>query len=132
MMVNYNDKIINQHTRNEARAKHGDSERWKHYAERVQKHPFVREYLIQKYNGVCQYCGLPIKNDFQIQHATYDKECISDKVIRVKHKTKRRPNGTRKVPDCENCPVFHECIDDALYPVHAYCNRLISDIVYEK
>jgi hypothetical protein len=132
MMKNYNKNIINQHTRNEARTKHGDSERWKNYAERVQKHPFVREYLIQKYNGICQYCGLPIAGDFQIQHGTYDKECIFEEHIRVKYKTKRRPNGTRKVPDCENCTEFHECIDDALYPVHAYCNMLISKEVYKR
>lgn len=120
------------HARDESRIKHGDSERWKNFAVRIQKNPFVREYLMKKYNGICQRCGRPIREGFKIQHATYDRECISDETIRIKKKTKKRPGGTRKVPDCEECPVFYECVDGALHPVHARCGRPEDKEMYGK
>lgn len=57
-----------------------------------------------------------------VHHIDYDKECWTDQTIRIAYSTPKRPNGTRKVPDCEHCDRFHECVDDSVVPVHPMCN----------
>ena len=122
-----NDSIINLQTRREARELHGNNPLWKNYANRIPKNPFVQAYLMDKYKGICQYCGKPIRNNLTLHHKVYDKECVTSDTIRVPHPTEKRPMRTDKVPDCKNCNRFHECIDDAIYPVHQYCNMLIAE-----
>lgn len=129
--MEHNRNIINMHSKKEMRSKHEKNEKWKNYAQRAQKHPYVRNYLMEKYKNICQYCGMPIIKSLQLQHVTYDKECVTGDVIVVSHKTPKRPNGTRKVPDCEHCDKFHDCIDGSLFPVHGYCNMLINRETYK-
>lgn len=124
----FNRIIINTESRKEARRKFNGSEKWVNYAERIQKHPFVKNYLMKKYGGICQYCGMPIRNNLQLQHKYYSKECVSEKTIYASHPTPARPDGVRRVPDCGRCVRFHECVDDSLYPVHAGCNAKIARI----
>lgn len=126
MEIHYNKSVMNEKSRKESKKEHEANEKWKNFAQRAQKNPFVKAYLMNKYNGICQYCGLPIRKNLQLQHKTYDKECITDSLIRVLSPTPKRPNATRCVPDCEHCEQFHECIDDALFPVHAFCNHKMA------
>lgn len=123
--MNYNEKIVSKDLKQDMKQKHDNNRKWRNYIS-AHKNPFVKDYLMSKYKGICQYCGLPIKKNLQFCHKTYDKECITDNTIKVKHSTKYHPNGTRNVPDCENCVVFYECIDDYIFPVHTYCNFLIN------
>lgn len=128
-IMNYNENVINTQTRKSAREQHDGNPKWRNYAQRAQKNPFVQQYLMTKYNGICQYCGLPIRKNLNLQHKVYDRECVTDETIRVPHSTPKHPDGTRKVPDCEHCDNFHECIDGNLFPVHSKCNWQISLVV---
>ena len=126
-----NENVVNEESRRAVMKEFGKSEKWRNYAERITKNPFVAKYLMDKYGGVCQYCGLPIRGNMQIQHKDYSKECVTENTIRVAHPTPNRTDGTRKAPDCEHCDKFHECVDDSLFPVHAKCNMLISRSVLD-
>lgn len=125
-MIKYNTDIINKETKRSTKKLHDGNERWANYAQRLPKNPFVKRYLLNKYCGICQYCGLPIKDEVIVHHKIYNKECWTDTYIRVSSPTPNRPYKTRKVPDCEHCAQFHACIDDAVFPVHRGCNYRIS------
>lgn len=129
--MEYNYEVVNTHSQKSKKIKYENNQKWKNYSQRITCNPYVKQYLIDKYDGICQYCGLPIKDEFVIQHKTYDKECTTDTTIEISHPTPKRPNKIRHVPDCENCYKFHECVDDALYPVHKGCNFLISKETYK-
>lgn len=129
--MEYNREIINTHSKKQMRIQYNKSEKWMNFAQRSQRNPYVQKYLMEKYNGICQYCGLPIHKDVELQHKTYDKECVSETTVKLSNPTIKRQNRICKVPDCEHCEKFHDCIDDALFPVHAYCNYLISLETYK-
>ena len=121
----FNLKIVNEDNLSEMKKKYNNSLAWKCYASRLTKNPFLREYLYKKYNGRCQFCGKPLKNNYQIHHVSYDKECLHpNSIVEVPHPTPKRPNATRKVPDCANCDNIESCTS-TLRPVCAICNKNI-------
>lgn len=124
-----NDSLINEQTMHEALIAHGKSQEWRNYAQRITKNPFVKEYLFKKYKGICPYCGLKLNQNFVLHHRVYDRECVTAATIRVSRPTEKRPNKTAKVPNCESCTIFHECVDEHIYPIHVTCNMRIAEEV---
>lgn len=130
--MKYNSFVVNTQTKREAKALHNNNQFWRNYAYRLAKNPYVKKYLYEKYNGVCQYCGLPLNENFVLQHKVYDRECITDEYISVSHPTPKSPNGNRKTTKCEICPMIHECVDGNIFPVHSMCNKLIAETHQKK
>ncbi len=126
-MRNYS--IINKNTKESLKSKHqSDKEGWEVYTKRIQRHPFVKKILKEKYNGICQFCGKPIGSHLVIHHADYDNSCLHpDACIRICSPTEKRPNRTILVPNCEGCSNIEVCIKN-LYPVHSVCNMIINKI----
>ena len=127
-----NHKIINKQSKHDLKDKYATNPSgWKIYTNRIQRHPFIQHILMDRYQGVCQFCGKPIVDNLNIHHANYDNVCLyPDRCIRLPSPTEKRPNRTRIVPNCEGCQNLDKCTKD-LYPVHGICNMVISKI-FEK
>ena len=128
-MGDYDEKIINKEPAQAVRERHHNSIAWIMYARRIQKNPYIRRYIANKYDNTCQFCGKPLPDDFVIHHANYDRECYyPDRTIDIPHPTPKRPNRIRQnLPDCEYCDKIAECTQD-LYPVCGICNAKIAGI----
>jgi hypothetical protein len=102
---------------------------WKLFARRMQKNPFMRDFIINKTNK-CARCRKVLSN-FQLHHIDYDHYCQFSEPIKIHKPTKKRLNRHILVPDCASCIVkrpelFYECAKRVV-PVHSYCNKLIND-----
>jgi len=94
-------EIKNETIKQDCKIKYKDSEKWKNFVDRIQKNPWIREMVLKRNDGLCAYCGLPIKRNLVIYHGTFDHECLTSDTIKIPHKTKSNPTGFRKAPDCE-------------------------------
>ena len=104
--------------------------KWKLYARQMPRNPFMKEYILKKYNSVCQWCNKKI-NKVQIHHIDYAHQCVNETYITIPRPTEKRPNRVHKVPNCEKCYkenilAFNECIKK-IVPVHSICNMLIEN-----
>ena len=112
--------------------KHCNSPKWRNFARRCIKNPFLRHKLLLIYSRTCQFCLAPIADGYVIHHMNYDNECYYDNTICVLSPTPKKPNRRVNVPDCEYCynnnrSCFDNCVKN-LTLVHKYCNKLIFDI----
>ena len=136
-----NDTIINSDSSKQAKAHYENSNEWKNFSSRICKNKFVRSYLYEKYQHTCQYCHRQLNEDtFHLHHMTYMHTCRTPDTIEVSHPTEKRPNRTRKHPDCQSCmqqhpDEFSECMS-LIVPVCNVCNTIISykagEIEYDK
>lgn len=124
MEIKYNKSIVNIRSREDVGTEHEFNEKWKNFARRIGANQFVRETLYEKYDGICQFCGLPLNPNWVVHHADYDNECICEELIWQKHKTKNGNDKWRRVPPCHDCERVEHCLKN-LYPVHARCNQRI-------
>lgn len=86
---------------------------------------FVREYLYQQYNGVCQFCGKALREKFTVHHTSYNRECEYpfDGDERV---------SNERFTFCEECyknypDKYNRCML-LLKPVCSSCNMIIDKI----
>ena len=132
-MIRENLSIVNRESKYKCKKKHENNPKgWKVFMEKTQKNPFVKDMLYKKYNGKCQFCGKELKENWVLYHGSYDEECICpEKMIKVAHPNPSSPNGTMKVPDCENCSRVEE-FTKKLYPVCKLCcyNLSLSVNIY--
>ncbi|MCH5586351.1 hypothetical protein MK805_15515 [Shimazuella sp. AN120528] len=114
-----------------ARDKHKTNiERWKMYARRMQKNPFMKKYIVREGNNKCSWCEGYL-NKYVLHHTDYDHLCFYEVCIEFPNPTEKRPNRRVKVPDCETCfytnrTAFQECAK-RVKPVHVFCNKEIYD-----
>lgn len=121
-MKNY--YIVNQESSLYWKDFYNDSIEWKKY-KRINKNAFVRAYLYEKYDGICQFCSNPLKDNYMIHHTSYNHVCDY------------QTNGSIYTSDdphmlCEECSKkspdrFNRCIG-LLRPVCAHCNMIIDTI----
>ena len=122
--MKYNDLLINDVSRKAMGRKYGDSPEWKNYSRKITRNPSIRSYLFKKTNGICEYCGLPLNDNWVVHHSDYDKTCITQELIWVHLKRKDKTKSVR-TPPCGGCKCFLECVAN-LHAVHSKCNQLIS------
>lgn len=107
-----------------------DAGRWRKFARRITKNPYVRSFLAQRDSGECAWCGQKIAEGGEIHHTAYDHDCSFAGTIVVRQQTVQRHSRKREVPDCERCRASDEVRFDAcmsrLVLVHKLCNMEIS------
>ena len=109
--------------------------RWRNFAQRIQRNPFVKAYIFTLHNGICPWCGLKLRKGtnlqrFQIHHVDYMHQCVNDIFVEMPSPTEKRPNRIIKIPDCQRCyseksVAFAACIE-RIVPVHKLCNAEIE------
>ena len=107
-----------------------DAARWRRFARRITKNPYVRNFLAQRDSQVCAWCGQKIAEGGDIHHTTYAHDCSFAGTIVVRQQTAQRHSRKREVPDCERCRAsdevrFGACMSK-LVLVHQLCNIEIS------
>jgi len=128
-IINLN--IIPKNSSIDSKNKHNNKEKWSLFARKLTKSIFMKNYLKDKYNNKCPWCGYNLNDNLVIHHIDYDHECFYNNYIKISHPTNKRPNRTYKAPDCENCykttnNKFNECII-RIAPVHKFCNLQIEE-----
>lgn len=107
-----------------------DVDRWRKFARRVTKNPYVQAFLAQRDQDECAWCGQKITDGGDVHHTTYDHDCSFPGTIVVRQQTVQRHSRKREVPDCERCRAGDEVRFDAcmkrLVLVHKLCNIEIS------
>lgn len=131
--INIPERLIPVCTSQEAKLKY-DLVAWKMFAQRMQRHPFIKEYILKR-DQICQCCSIPFNKKsnkaFQLHHVDYNHFCKFGQtvVISVPGKTRIRKH---KLPDCETCfkthPAFFEECAFRVVAVHPRCNFEISKI----
>lgn len=136
MMVNKNNiDIIPKNSSLDMKKKYHNDFRWILYGRRIQRNPFIKKFLLNKYNNKCLWCGKNIRSTFVIHHIDYDNMCILNEIIAMPYETKYGKQTVRNIPNCEKCykemnENFNNCINK-LVPVHQMCNKLIYDYMSE-
>lgn len=131
-MIKCNYDIIPLIEKKDLEEKYKDhSAEWLLFTNKCHKNNFVKEYLLQKYNHVCQYCNFEIKKTMQVHHVSYDNVCAYPEIIVQPNPTAKRPNRTDKVPNCQRCFLehpeqFEKCMS-LLRPIHTGCNVRIDE-----
>ena len=130
-----NIKIIPKNNSMDMKNKYSNDFRWILFGRRIQRNPFVKEFLLNKYNDKCLCCGKYIRNVFVIHHIDYDNICSLNEVITIPYVTKYGKQTVRNIPNCKKCyrdlnVKFNNCIEK-LVPVHQRCNKLIYDYMYK-
>lgn len=110
--------------------KNFDDVKWNMFARRMQKNPFMKNYIFKLHQGICPFCNLKLRN-FVLHHTDYQHQCIYTDFIKVPNPTTKRPNRVSKVPNCEMCykenpNAFSECVRRVV-PVHKLCNVKIEE-----
>ena len=118
----------------DAKTKYHASTEWKNFARRAQKNPFMKAYHITVLqHGVCPVCGKRfIKSTYELahgHHTDYDHTCVTAETIEYPRPSEKRPNGTRRFPDCQTCArtspeSFLACASRIEY-VHPGCHVLL-------
>lgn len=117
-----------------ASAKYGSNDEWKRFARGLNANPYFKQYLFDRQGGKCSICGFDI-NDFSktsVRKNDYDNYCrLEAPLIEVPCPTGKRPDRTRKVPNCEKCynthpEFFNECATRSELS-HKYCLSLNSE-----
>ncbi len=124
-MIPKNYTILPKTKRQDAKVKYGNSENWKNFSHRMLNNPFVKQYIMQRYQYKCAFCGRSLYyGNIQIHHSDYDHACITDQCIQIPAPVTNRKEHVYRVPDCANCSQEHlfECVKH-LHPVHAKCHR---------
>ncbi len=108
-----------------------DIEKWRNFAQRITKNPFVKTFLLAQDENTCAWCDRLLKESKVIHHIDYNHYCSYDVVIRISAPTANNPCKTRVVPDCESCRAdnndrFMACMAK-LVLVHVSCNKKISE-----
>ena len=108
--------------------------KWKNFARRLTKNPFMKEYVFERVNGLCPWCGKPLRkrnlHGFHVHHIDYFHQCKTSAFIEVPSPTEKRPDRKYKVPHCEDCKnttplACEECVRRVV-AVHKLCNRDIE------
>ncbi|OZU87207.1 hypothetical protein CIL03_18110 [Virgibacillus indicus] len=131
-----NSKIIPINRSMAMKEKHHGKEEWKMFARKIQKNPFVKNFLLNRENHKCAWCGWNIDNKFVAHHIDYDHVCEFKVMREYPNPTVKRPKRVVRVPDCERCCIanpnlFSDCMSK-LTPVHQLCNFNIAKHVIEK
>lgn len=121
-MKNY--YIVNKETSTYWRTFYNNSIGFKKYY-RIWDSKYVKEYLYNQYDGICQFCNKPLKDNFVVHHTTYNRECdyidaLEKSVMDYKHSFCEE--CAKKSTDC-----FNKCMR-LLRPVCAHCNMTIDRI----
>lgn len=117
-----------RNSRSGMRAKHGRSEAWVNYAERVTLNEFMRSVLYRRERGRCALCRRFFTADkYVVHHICYDHVCSLGRTVIQERPTSEHPLRTAVVPDCEACSAvsldrFRQCMR-RLAVVHPRCNR---------
>ena len=106
---------------------------WRRFANRAQRHPFMKEMLLRRdFDHGCSWCRRRFSNPetVQVHHTTYNNVCTYECSIEIATPTGKRPNRKFKGPDCEGCfyenrTGFDDCAG-SLVLVHKLCNQKIS------
>ncbi|MBR3224859.1 MAG: hypothetical protein IKF78_06015 [Atopobiaceae bacterium] len=105
--------------------RHGDSEAWHTFAERICANDYIKKKLAERQGGVCAICGSALGKTVVVHHVDYDHECG---LAQVDSDWTRL--GSRVQPDCEKCHANHAELFDGcssrLRAVHMGCNYLIE------
>ena len=130
-----NIEIIPKNNSVDIKHKYHNDFKWVLFGRRIQRNPFIKGYLLNKYNSKCLWCGKYIRNSYVIHHVDYDNICSLNEVITIPYVTKYGKQTVRNVPNCEKCfvdqnVIFNNCIDK-LVPVHQRCNKSIYDYMCE-
>ncbi len=115
----------------EVKRKHLDNIQWKTFARKIQKNPFVKNFILNRNCYKCAWCNWSIDDKFVLHHIDYDHVCDYLILKEYPNPTDKRPNRTVKVPDCETCSIvnpnsFTECMS-RLVAVHKKCNLKIEE-----
>jgi hypothetical protein len=116
----------------EARGRH-QREPWLMFARRMQRHPYVRSFLMSRDSGhCCPCCDQPLwlHQRLLLHHTDYDHHCQSTRRVEFPTPSERNPNRTFRGPDCEAChaenpAAFNSCVS-RLVMVHGLCNARIE------
>ena len=127
-MRTYDLSIVNTNIHSEMREKYACSKEWRIFANTIPKHPYIKSYLYEKYEGLCQFCKKPLKPTFQVHHISYDCVCINPNLEKVAVPTPKKPNRNIYLPHCESCENIEVCTIN-LRPVCKSCNMIISKII---
>jgi hypothetical protein len=122
-------ELIPSMSSDEAR-KYFELENWKMFAQKIQRHPYVRQFIINRDKNICQCCHANIDSTFQLHHIDYYHACKFGKRIKTISSTIVRHNRILSLPDCEAChreksEYFLQCTD-RVELVHGICNMLID------
>ena len=127
------DKLIPKISYREAKALHS-SAKWRPFASKINKNPFIKQYLFNKDN-ICPWCGKAIKyiDSSVVHHIDYNHECDFNAELKIPAPTEKRPERVIRVPDCERCSrerigLFDQCIS-RICLIHKTCN---FEIIKEK
>ena len=84
--------------------------KWKNFARRLTKNPFMKEYVFERVNGLCPWCGKPLRkrnlHGFHVHHIDYFHQCKTSAFIEVPSPTEKRPDRKYKVPHCEDFDIL--------------------------
>lgn len=111
------------------------AEGWTLFARRIQKHPFVKAYLLRRdFNDGCGWCRTAFASpaNVQIHHVDYDHACTFLQVTEISTPTPKRPTRRYRGPDCQTCSNQHRDKFDAcmsrLRLTHMMCNAHIEEV----
>lgn len=129
------DELIPKINSMDAKNKHNGDKKWNCFARKAQKNPFMKNYILKLFKGICPWCGKRIRK-FVLHHIDYDHVCEFPNLIEYPNPTEKRPHRKVKVPDCHKCfnennETFLECAKK-LVPVHPICNIIISKAACKK
>ncbi len=128
-MFNNREDLIPYMLSNDAKQKNKSYQsEWVKFARKMQKNPYMKEYIFSRHKGRCQWCKKNIQNEFVLHHVDYDHICRHPHNIRISSSNKRTHLN---IPDCENCcktnrQLFMECARRVAC-VHNLCNKLIDE-----
>ena len=95
------------------------------YAENVCKNTGLKNYLSEKQNNKCAWCGESLEDNSKgygvIHHADYDNFCTGPTY------TWYKDGEEKEVPNCLGCSFKNMCTSN-LYIVHSKCNKEINDV----
>lgn len=122
------DSLLPEIDRHEQMERHiNEKARWRNFAGRAQKNPFMKLSCWMRQHGRCAICHRPVSTDNCIlHHLDYGRICLTSSCIKVPSPTEKRPNRQITCPDCERCShenpsEFHECLS-RLVIVHKGCH----------
>jgi hypothetical protein len=114
----------------EQKAKDQDLAEWKLFAARITRNPFVRDYLQQRQEHCCPWCGGSTRSGYHlaVHHLDYEHVCGFPKTITPMGKRR----ALKSVPDCQSCSIqasnlFSECMR-RICLVHHGCHQEIHKI----
>lgn len=103
---------------------------WKLFAENITRNRWVKQYLLNRAEGKCDWCNKGFVNADEgiVHHKTYSSFCLCpDSCMEIYDPSLNNANRTIVIPNCGECQYKEKCLDQ-LALVHSNCNKEINDI----